>query len=116
MKANLMTVQGTAVSRDIDIADSPIGILRKLYEEDATVASQFFSNQTAIEQLMNGQVDEAKSTFSLMDLDNNDLKVDWKVPLCNQPTIKEELARIEAEGQVPEFTICVSSIVANNNH
>lgn len=115
MKANLKNVNGSPVTSDIEIADTPIGILRKLYEDDATVASQFFTNQTAIDQLMAGQVDESKSTFSLTDTENNLLSVDWKTPLCNQPTIKEELASIEAEGMVPEFTVCVSSIVANNH-
>ena len=113
MKATLETVTGVAINCNMDTADSPVGILRKFYEEDATAASQIFSNQTAIDQLMNGQVDEAKSAFELITLDGDGIRADWKTPLCNQPAIKAELARTEAEGQIPTFVVSVSSIVAS---
>ena len=45
MKATLETVTGVTINRDIDTADSPMGIIRKFYEEDATAATQIFSNQ-----------------------------------------------------------------------
>ena len=48
MKATLETVTGVTINRDIDTADSPMGIIRKFYEEDATAATQIFSNQKAI--------------------------------------------------------------------
>ena len=96
MKATLETVRGVTINCDIDTADSPMGIIRKFYEEDATAATQIFSNQKAIDQLMDGHIDEA----------------DWKTALCNQPAIKEEMAHIESEGQVPKFVVSVSSIVA----
>ena len=112
MKATLETVTGVTINRDIDTADSPIGIILKFYEEDATAATQIFSNQTAIDQLMDGHIDEAKSTFELLGIDQDSIKADWKTSLCNQPAIKEEMAHIESEGQIPAFVVCVSSIVA----
>mgnify|MGYP000169929494 CR=1 FL=1 len=63
MKATLETVTGVTINRDIDTADSPMGIIRKFYEEDPTAATQIFSNQKAIDQLMDGHIDEAKSAF-----------------------------------------------------
>ena len=114
MKAILETVSSVKINRDIDTADSPMGIIRKFYEDDPTTASQIFSNQTAIDQLMSGQVDETKSTFELISYDQSNIQADWKAPLCNQPAIKEELALLESEGQVPSFVVCVSSIVAVN--
>ena len=112
MKATLETVTGVTINRDIDTADSPIGIIRKFYEEDATAATQIFSNQKAIDQLMDGHIDEAKSAFELLSIDGDSIKADWKTALCNQPAIKEEMAHIESEGQVPRFVVSVSSIVA----
>ena len=64
MKATLETVTGVTINRDIDTADSPMGIIRKFYEEDATAATQIFSNQTAIDQLMDGHIDEANRYMS----------------------------------------------------
>lgn len=112
MKAILETVTGIAINRDIDTAESPIGIIRKFYEDDATAATQIFSNQKAIDQLMDGNVDETKSAFELISLDGDSIRTDWKTPLCNQPSIKEELARIESEGQIPTFVTTVSNLVA----
>lgn len=112
MKATLETVTGVTINRDIDTADSPMGIIRKFYEEDATAATQIFANQTAIDQLMNGQVDAEKSSFELLSIDGDSIKADWKTPLCNQPAIKEEMAYIESEGQIPKFVVSVSSMVA----
>ena len=112
MKATLETITGVIINRDIDTADSPMGIVRKFYEEDATAATQIFSNQKAIDQIMDGHIDEAKSTFELLSIENDPIKADWKTPLCNQPAIKEEMAHIESEGQIPAFVVCVSSIVA----
>ncbi len=112
MKATLQTITGVTINRDIDTADSPMGIVRKFYEEDATAATQIFSNQRAIDQLMDGNIDEAKSTFELLSIEDDSIKANWKTPLCNQPAIKEEMAHIESEGQIPAFVVCVSSIVA----
>ena len=112
MKATLETVTGVTINRDIDTADSPMGIIRKFYEEDATAATQIFSNQKAIDQLMDGHIDEAKSAFELLSIGGESIKADWKTALCNQPVIKEEMAHIESEGQVPAFVVSVSSIVA----
>ena len=112
MKAALETVTGVTINRDIDTADSPMGIIRKFYEEDATAATQIFSNQKAIDQLMDGHIDEAKSVFELLSIEGDLIKADWKTALCNQPAIKEEMANIENEGQVPTFVVGVSSIVA----
>ena len=112
MKATLETVTGVTINRDIDKADSPIGIIRKFYEEDATAATQIFSNQKAIDQLMDGHIDVAKSAFELLSIDGDSIEADWKTALCNQPAIKEEMAHIEREGQVPTFVVSVSSIVA----
>ena len=112
MKATLQTITGVTINLDIDTADSPMGIVRKFYEEDATAATQIFSNQRAIDQLMDGNIDEAKSTFELLSIEDDSIKANWKTPLCNQPAIKEEMAHIESEGQIPAFVVCVSSIVA----
>ena len=103
MKATLETVTGVTINRDIDTADSPMGIIRKFYEEDPTAATQIFSNQKAIDQLMDGHIDEAKSAFELLSIEGDSIKADWKTALCNQPAIKEEMAHIESEGQVPAF-------------
>ncbi|MDY5001492.1 MAG: hypothetical protein SO122_03365, partial [Eubacteriales bacterium] len=65
MKAIIQTLNSTKINRDIDIAESPMSIIRSFYEDDPTSASQIFTNQTAIEQMMNSQVDETKSTFEL---------------------------------------------------
>lgn len=112
MKAKIETVTGIIIMRDIDTADSPMSIIRKFYEDDATAATQIFSNQQAINQLMDGYIDEAKSAFELISLDGDSIRADWKTPLCNQPAIKEEIAHTEAEGQMPTFVVGVSSIVA----
>lgn len=45
MKATLETVTGITINRDIDTAESPMGIIRKFYEDDATAATQIFSKQ-----------------------------------------------------------------------
>ena len=112
MKAILETITGVTINHDVDTADSPMGIIRKFYEEDATAATQIFSDQKAIDQLMNNHIDESRSTFELLGIDQDPIKADWKTPLCNQPAIKEEIAHIESEGQIPAFVVCVSSIVA----
>ena len=112
MKAIIETAIGVAINRDIDTADSPMVILQKFYKEDAAAASQIFSNNEAIDQLMDGTIDEAKSAFELLTVDGDSIHADWKTPLCSQPSLKEELARIEAEGQVPTFVVSVTSLVA----
>ena len=112
MKATLQTITGVTINHNIDTADSHMGIIRKFYEEDATAATQIFSNQKAIDQLMDGHIDEAKSAFELLSIEGDSIKADWKTALCNQPAIKEEMAHIESEGQVPTFVVSVSSIVA----
>ena len=115
MKAIIQTLNSTKINRDIDIAESPMSIIRSFYEDDPTSASQIFTNQTAIEQMMNSQVDETKSTFELIATGGDSIRAEWKRPLCDQPAIKEELANIEAEGQVPVFVVGVSSIVAGTD-
>ena len=42
MKAILETVSSVKINRDIDTTDSPMGIIRKFYEDDSTAASQIF--------------------------------------------------------------------------
>lgn len=44
MKAILETVRSVKINRDIDTADSPMGIIRKFYEDDPTAASLFKSD------------------------------------------------------------------------
>ncbi|MFR5072776.1 MAG: hypothetical protein ACLTDS_11865 [Bianqueaceae bacterium] len=51
MKVTIETVTGVTMNREIDTSESPMGIIRKFYEDDATAASQIFSNQRAIDQL-----------------------------------------------------------------
>lgn len=112
MKAILETATSNRVNCDIDLAESPIGILRRLFDENETMAGQFFANERAIADLKNGEVDEHQSTFEIMSLSADSIRADWKKPLCEQPEIKEEIAQIEAEGQTPVFVVCVASIVA----
>ena len=50
--------------------------------------------------------------FELISYGQSNIQADCKAHLCNQPAIKEELAHLESEGQVPSFVVCVSSIVA----
>ena len=106
MIATLETVSGIIINLDIDTVESPMDIIRKFYEDDATAATQIFSNQKAIDQLMDGHVDEAKCAFELISLDGDSIPADWEAPLYDQPSIKEELAHIESEGQIPTFLIC----------
>jgi len=113
MKAIIENAVGTRMYRDIDVSDTPMTILRKFYEEDATAAAQVFCDQKSIDQLMAGDVDETKSSFALINSDENIIRADWKTPLCNQPSIKEELACIESKGEVPSFVVTVCSFVAN---
>ena len=61
---------------------------------------------------MDGHIDEDRSAFELITIEGDSIRADWKTPLCNQPAIKEELARIEAEGETPTFVVSVSSLVA----
>ena len=94
MKATLETVTGITINRDIDASYTPMSIIRKFYEDDATAATQIFSNQKAIDQLMDGHIDEAKSAFELISIEGDSIRADWKTALSNQPAIKEEMARI----------------------
>lgn len=112
MKAIIETVTGVKINRDIDTAESPIGILKSFYTEDSTAASQVFSDQKSIDQLMEGNVDEERSAFELITVEGTNIRANWKEPLCNQPAIKEELSKLEAEGQIPTFVVSVCSIVA----
>ena len=97
MKAMIETVTGMTMTREINISDA---------------ASQIFSSERAIGQLMDGHIDEDRSAFELITIEGDSIRADWKIPLCNQPAIKEELARIEAEGETPTFVVSVSSLVA----
>ena len=112
MKATIETITGVVINRDIETSESPMSIVRHFYDEDPTAASQLFANQKAIDQLMDGHIDENKSAFELLSIEGDSIKADWKTALCNQPAIKEEMAHIESEGQVPTFVVSVSSIVA----
>lgn len=62
------------MNREIDTSESPMGIIRKFYEDDATAASQIFSNQKAIDQLMEGNMDEAKSAFELINVEGESIR------------------------------------------
>ncbi|CVH76547.1 hypothetical protein BN3662_01641 [Clostridiales bacterium CHKCI006] len=112
MKAMIETVTGMTMTREINISDTPIHTIRAFYQEDATAASQIFSSERAIGQLMDGHIDEDRSAFELITIEGDSIRADWKIPLCNQPAIKEELARIEAEGRTPTFVVSVSALVA----
>ena len=61
---------------------------------------------------MDGLIDGVKSGFELVSIEGDSIKVDWKTTLCNYPAIKEEMAHIESEGQVPTFVVSIPSIVA----
>ena len=115
MKAIIENVTCITINCDIDTSDTPMSIIRKFYEDDATAATQIFADQKAIDQLMDGHIDEAKSAFELISVEGDSIRADWKTALCNQPAIKEEMAHIESEGQVPTFVVSVSSIVASND-
>ena len=83
MKATLETVTGITINRNIDASDTPMSIIRKFYEDDATVATQIFSNRKFIDQLMDGYIDEAKSAFELIGIEGDSIRADWKTALCN---------------------------------
>lgn len=112
MKCTIETITGSPMNAEIDLSDSPVRIVQKIYQEDPAAGSQIFSGQKAIDQLMEGNVDDNRSTFELINVEGDSIRANWKEPLCNQPAIKEELSRIEAEGQMPTFVVSVSSIVA----
>ena len=42
MKATLETVTGITINRNIDASDTPMSIIRKFYEDDATAATRSF--------------------------------------------------------------------------
>ena len=111
MKAKIQNLTGSTISCSIDISDPPIAILRHLYDEDPTSASQLFADQRAIDQMMEGNVDE-RSAFDLISVEGDNIRAAWKTALCNQPELKAELARIEADGQIPTFVVTVAGIVA----
>ena len=114
MKAIIENVNGDSMHVEIDVGNSPLSIVQKIYNDDPTAGSQIFSNQKAVDQLMAGNVDESKSSFDLITLNGDNIRAAWKEPLCNQSAIKEALAAIEAEGQEPTFVVGVSSIVAGH--
>lgn len=85
MKAMIETVTGMTMTREINISDTPIHTIRAFYQEDATAASQIFSSERAIGQLMDGHIDEDRSAFELITIEGDSIRADWKIPLCNQP-------------------------------
>ena len=105
MKATLETVTGITIKRDIDASDTPMSIIREFYKDDPTAAAPFFANKTAIDQLVNCHIDETKCAFELINIKGDSISVDWTTALCNQPSVKEEITRIEADGQVPTFIV-----------
>lgn len=112
MKAKFETLTGTSMTAEIEISDTPVTILANLYKEDPENAKMFFNNQAAIDQILDGTIEEDKSTFSLLTSDGEIVMAKWKEPLCNQKEVKEKLAQIEAEGQIPTFTVAVKQFVA----
>ena len=111
MKVRIETLNGNGMNTEIEISDTPIMIITKLYQEDPENAKMFFENQTAIDQLLAGNMEEARSTFGLISKGGECITAAWREPICNQPELKEALSQIEANGEVPTFTVSVAQIV-----
>lgn len=94
----------------IDMADSPIEIIRKFYEEDFKMALYFFEGPYALSRFLkpdSSDYSEANSCFELINIEGDSIKVNWRIALCDQLEIKEEMKNIVNNNQVPTFFIYV---------
>ena len=111
-KCVLENIDGDRVNVEINVGDTPIAIMTDLFNQDPMSSKIFFENDKAIEQLKQGQIEEEKCTFSLTGHDGSFIPCKWKTPLCEQAPVKEELAIIDGYGDIPVFTVGISSFVA----
>lgn len=110
MKGIVRTISNTKLEFQFTIDQTPIEILKDLYQEQPDAARCLFDNNTAIDQLQDGIVDN-RSQFTLC-VGDEGLRCDWHVPLCEDPAIKSALSEIEASGDTPIFAISVAAVVA----
>ena len=112
MKCVLENIQGDRANVEVNISDTPVAIMANLVNQDPMTARIFFENDKAIEQLKMGQIDESTCTFSLTGHEGDYIPCEWKTPLCEQVPVKEELSVLEGYGDIPVFTVGISSFVA----
>ena len=111
MKGIIKTISNTKIEFDFTIDQTPIEILKDLYQEQPDAVRCLFDSDTAIDQLQDGIVDN-RSQFTLLSLSGEGLRCDWHVPLCEDPAIKSALSEIEASGDTPVFSITIVAVVA----
>ena len=101
--------------REIDMADSPIEIIRQFYAEEEQMALQFFSGSTALSRFMKSDFPEysqENSCFELITIDGDSIKANWKSALLDQLEIKEAMENIVNEDQIPTFVVHVGPTFA----
>ena len=112
IKVVLESVTGISIICDLNMADSPMEIVRDFYEGNPSVAIQYFSNQYALSRFMDGEfleISQSYSCFELLNLEDDSIKANWRFSLRDQIEIKEALNHIRKEGQIPTFVVSVSS-------
>lgn len=112
IKVVLESFTGISIICDLNMADSPMEIVRDFYEENPSMAIQYFSNQYALSRFMEGEFSEipqSYSCFELLNLEGDSIKANWRFSLRDQIEIKEALNHIRKEGQIPTFVVNVSS-------
>lgn len=106
---------GITVVCEIDMADSPIEIIRQFYAEEEQMALQFFSGSTALSRFMKSDFPEysqENSCFELITIDGDSIKANWKSALLDQLEIKEAMENIVNEDQIPTFVVHVGPTFA----
>ncbi len=101
---------GITVVCEIDMADSPIDIVRKFCEDDPKIAVQFFASAYAFSRFIKLDFAESvmvNSCFELLTIDGDTIKANWKSALLNQLEIKEAMENIVNEDQIPTFVVWV---------
>lgn len=104
------SLSGVTVVCEIDMADSPMEIVRKFYDEESQMALQFFAGSSALSRFMKSdfpEFSEANSCFELVTIDGDSIKAKWKSALFDQLEIKEAMENIVNENQVPTFVVYV---------
>ena len=99
---------GTVLKGEINAKDSPMRIIRNLYHTHPEAITRVFSNQRVLNKFIRRQIDEEASVFDLISLEGKSISADWNTPLCEQPSIKNELTRIDVKGQIPVLVVLVN--------
>lgn len=96
---------GSVLKAEINAKDSPMRIIRNLYHAHPEAISRVFSNQRVLNKFIRRQIDEEASVFDLISIEGESISADWNTPLCDQPSIKNELERLYSERQVPVIVV-----------